>query len=268
MLTTLRSPDGALARMTAHGAQVASWQPAGQPERLFLSAASPIDAGVALRGGVPVIFPQFSGMGPLVKHGFARNQRWTLQQQTAAERVMFVLTDNDATRAAWPFRFRAELVVAIGGDLLTVTLTVHNTDQQALTFTAALHTYLRVDHIDTTHLRGLQGVQYRDSLAGGVEATDQAPEVSFREPCDRIYLDAPSPLRLEQPGHHFILHSSGFADAVVWNPGKQLSDSMADMEPHGYQRMVCVEAAQIGKPVLLAPGQSWTGSQQIRSVQS
>ena len=33
------------------------------------------------------------------------------------------------------------------------------------------------------------------------------------------------------------------------------------MEPEGYRRMVCVEAAAIGLPIRLAPAASWSGVQ-------
>ena len=32
----------------------------------------------AVRGGIPVLFPQFADRGPLKKHGFARDLPWQL----------------------------------------------------------------------------------------------------------------------------------------------------------------------------------------------
>ena len=58
----LEAPDGARAELYLHGAHVTAWTPAGAgDERLFLSAASEFRADAAIRGGVPVIFPQFAG---------------------------------------------------------------------------------------------------------------------------------------------------------------------------------------------------------------
>ncbi len=49
----------ASAEIYLHGAQVTSWQPAGQEEVIFLSRQSQFDAGKAIRGGIPVAFPGF-----------------------------------------------------------------------------------------------------------------------------------------------------------------------------------------------------------------
>ena len=63
----LRSRDGALAEVYLHGAHVTSWRPAGtREERLFLSERSEFRGGAAIRGGIPVIFPQFAAEGPLL----------------------------------------------------------------------------------------------------------------------------------------------------------------------------------------------------------
>ena len=265
MLTSLCADDGATATITDCGAQVASWQPAQQPERLFLSAASPIDSGVALRGGVPVIFPQFAGFGPLPKHGFARNQIWQRRAAADARSAVFALSDNDQSRAIWPHRFLAELSVRVGGTELVVELAIQNNDAQPFAFTAALHTYLRVHHLPSVRILGLQGTRYLDTVAGG-EHLESAPALLIDGQVDRIYVDAPPMIRLEQNDHVIDIHSNGFADAVVWNPGKPLSDSLADMEPDGYQRMLCIEAAQIIKPIELHPGQRWLGSQRLKSM--
>jgi glucose-6-phosphate 1-epimerase len=59
----LRAPDGATAIVTGHGAHVVSWIPCGDDERLFLSPKSALDRHSPIRGGVPVVFPQFATYG-------------------------------------------------------------------------------------------------------------------------------------------------------------------------------------------------------------
>ena len=72
----LSTADGARAEIYLHGAHLTSWVPAGGSEALFLSPKAEFVQGSAIRGGVPVIFPQFSDLGPLPKHGFARTLDW------------------------------------------------------------------------------------------------------------------------------------------------------------------------------------------------
>jgi glucose-6-phosphate 1-epimerase len=54
----LSAPDGACADVFLHGGHVASWQTPDGQERLFFSQRAQFGPGAALRGGVPVIFPQ------------------------------------------------------------------------------------------------------------------------------------------------------------------------------------------------------------------
>src|SRR5690349_3045588 len=68
--------DGATAIATLQGAHLVSWVPAQGGERLFVSERSPFEPGRAIRGGVPVCFPQFADRGPLPQHGFARVLPW------------------------------------------------------------------------------------------------------------------------------------------------------------------------------------------------
>ena len=56
---------------------------------------------------------------------------------------------------------------------------------------------------------------------------------------------------------------SGFADTVVWNPGAAKCATMTDLEPQDYHWFACVEAAQVGTPIRLAPGQKWQGMQTL-----
>lgn len=258
----LQSEDGAVAEVHAQGAHVTSWQPADGTERLFLSSRSVFAPGAAIRGGVPVIFPQFADLGPLPKHGFARTQVWDCVEQAAGE-GRWVLQSNAATRAIWPQAFRCELLVRIKGPQLRIELTVVNTGDTTMRFTAALHSYLRVAAIEPVRLAGLQHLRYRDKTRGDAEFVEHATALAIEGEVDRVYLDAPSRLELIEPERRLLIEQAGFSDTVVWNPGPQAGAALRDLEDEGYRRMLCVEAATVGRPVELAPGASWRGSQTL-----
>jgi glucose-6-phosphate 1-epimerase len=268
---TLRASDGATAEIYLHGAQVTSWRPAGGEEQLYLSRAAGFGDGSPIRGGIPVCFPQFSGLGLLPKHGFARSMTWDYlglrrghDPAPGAATAAFALAENDASLALWPHRFRAGLEVSVGGQELSVSLTVRNTDAEPFSFRAALHTYFRVDDLAAVRVEGLGGLPYRDAAGGYVDKTQDVAALRFDGEVDRIYFAAPRSVELIEPGRSLTIASTGFPDIVAWNPGPQRAAKLADMEPGGYLRMACIEAAIVGSPVTLAPGQSWTGAQRAR----
>ena len=263
---TLVAPDGARAEVYLYGAHVVSWVPAAGQERLFLSRSSAFRAGAPIRGGVPVAFPQFGATGPLPLHGLARLMAWELVDAQADGQgavATFRLSDDAATRRQWDNAFLAELTIAIGGSKLSLTLAVSNTGAGQFDFTTALHTYLAVVDIADTTLEGVAGLRYRDAAAGVVEAHQDLPQVSFSGEVNRIYFEAPAALRLVEKAHTTVVQQSGFADTVVWNPGAAKCAQMADLEPEDYRRYVCIEAAAVEKPIRLAPGERWQGTQTL-----
>ena len=262
-MVALEAPDGARADVYLHGAHVTSWRPAAGDERLFLSGASEFRPGAAIRGGVPVIFPQFAGRGPLPKHGFARTAEWTPvgAARTADDAsVTLRLADSEATRALWPHAFVAELTVTVGGPTLRVALAVANAGDAPLDFTAALHSYLRVADARRTTVRGLAGVRHEDSVDGGTRV-DDAVALRVGGEVDRVYLDVPGDVVVEEEGRATLVAASGFPDVVVWNPGPVRGAALADMDADGWLRMLCIEAAAVGRAVRLAPGARWEGAQ-------
>ena len=84
-----------------HGAQVLSWRPDDGRERLFVSTRAVFDGKAAIRGGMPVIFPQFGERGALQKHGFARNQSWQFTGVHAAAAVFEL--QHASGDALWPY---------------------------------------------------------------------------------------------------------------------------------------------------------------------
>ncbi len=263
----LDAVDGARAEIYQHGAHLTSWIPAGGVERLYLSRKALFRPGAAIRGGVPVIFPQFAGEGPLPKHGFARGLPWQLvaaaQPGQGSASASFRLEDTDATRAIWPHAFKAELQISIDGAMLETRLSVENTGKSEISFTAALHTYIRVADIGEVRLHGLNGLRYRDTAQNGSASVEQAHALRIEGEVDRIYFDAPARLELVDALGRLRIESIGFADAVVWNPGAGRAAALGDLDAEGYRRFLCVEAANIGIPVRLAPGAVWNGIQRL-----
>lgn len=261
----LSHASGATAQVYRHGAHVTSWTPAGGREALFLSRAAKFAPDKAIRGGVPVIFPQFAGMGPLPKHGFARTQPWErVDDANRPGAVRLRLRDSGETRRVWPHAFEAELDVELGDDWLAITLTIHNPGDAPFQFTAALHTYLRVGDVRRASVHGLRGLRYR--VTGEPERVDEEDAIEVRGPVDRVYLNTPPEPRVRdaENGRVFVLRSVGFSDTVVWNPWAQATAALSDMEDDEYLEMLCVEAAQVGAPVRLEAGGSWSGRQRIQ----
>jgi glucose-6-phosphate 1-epimerase len=261
-LVRIQSPEGAAAVIHLQGAHVLSWLTPGGKERLYLSPAAVFRQGVAVRGGVPVVFPQFSGLGPLPKHGFARTERWQLLE-TGAGWASLLLKDNETTRALWPFAFELVLAMKLAAASLVLELKVHNTGTEAFPFMAALHPYFAVADVLQTQVTGLQRLRYTDDVTM-LKNIDGEPVVSFGTDVDRLYHDAGGRV-LRVAGYEFT--QSGFADSVIWNPGPVTGAKIQDLaQPEGWRSFVCVEAAQVVKPMLLAPGAEWYGTQQVRCV--
>ena len=262
----LRAPDGATAMVTCYGAHVVSWIPAGDDERLFLSPRSALGKPWPIRGGVPVVFPQFSTYGYLPNHGFARTLDWCVVDVDTGERdgrATFRLEDSSDTRKLWPHAFACELSVTVGGASLELQLRIENPGPRLLDFCAGLHTYLRVNDIHAVRLEGLHGARYRDRTDRDREVVDRANALTIGGEVDRIYLDAPNRLVVRDGGRSMTVRADGFPDVVVWNPGNDKCALLADMPNDAYRHMVCVEAAAISTPLTLDSGDRWTGSQTL-----
>jgi glucose-6-phosphate 1-epimerase len=266
-IVVIRSEDGASADIHRHGAHVMSWRPVPDgEERLFLSSTSEFAPGAAIRGGVPVIFPQFAAEGPLPRHGFARTMSWGLGGIGRASNGMaeadFVLRDSNETHAIWDTEFVAIATIRILGDQLAITLSVENIGEAPFTFTAALHTYLRVSDVQKVAIIGLKGAKFR--VAGDrALILDDRDQLRIDGPIDRVYVDAPSRIELRDAPHSMLIQAEGFPDAVVWNPGAEAAASLTDLEAGGEKRFVCIEAAVIDQPVVLGPRRRWTGTQTL-----
>lgn len=266
---TLNLPDGSRATVLLHGAQLVSWQTADGLEQLYCSPDSRFGPGTAVRGGVPVIFPQFEQLGPglgLPRHGFARQRAWQLQEERRHDDhalAVLTLTDDADTRAVWPHGFELELTVSLTPGRLDLELHVANSGTTAWPFSAALHTYLATADVERVKLQGLQGLTFLDRLTD-IDDEEAQGERGISGETDLIFRQVKQGLLLRDGARRLHIDQEGFQDVVLWNPGPAKAAALPDLPDADWRAFVCVEAAQIHRPPMLAPQESWTGRQTLR----
>jgi glucose-6-phosphate 1-epimerase len=266
----LRNADGTTAEVHLHGGHVTSWVSGPKKEELlFVSEKAVFKPPKAIRGGIPVCFPQFSDFGPLGQHGFARNQQWsvdTLEENLDGATVTLLLRSGQEELQKWPHKFELRMRVQIttNGNLL-LRPSVKNIGIEDFTFTFALHTYFAVSDISNVEITGVQGLEYLESLVTPrKQEREERNAVDFKGEVDRIYLNTPNELQIVDRGNRTLtIKKTGLPDAIVWNPWIEKAKATADLGDEEYHKFVCVEAAAVSNPITLQPGQVWTAEQEL-----
>lgn len=261
--TNTKLLQGSTAEVYLHGAHVTSWKVDGQ-EQIFVSKQAVFKPPKAIRGGIPVCFPQFGDLGPVkAQHGFARNTEFDVETVSADSATLSLSPTEEQRQGAFP-EHTLYVKVTVGKDSLTQELRVVNGKSGPFKFTTALHTYFRISDISQTHVEGLSGLQFLDNAKNRQEGTDEQQVISISGEFDKIYLKAPDNVKIvDKAGSKVIsLRKTNFPDAVVWNPWTDKAKGMADFGDDEYKEMICVEAAVAKSgPVEIGPGASWVGTQ-------
>ncbi|KAI4377223.1 hypothetical protein MLD38_014888 [Melastoma candidum] len=275
----LREARGSSAEVYLYGGHVTSWKNDHGEELLFVSSKAIFKPPKAIRGGIPICFPQFSNVGTLEQHGFARNRIWAIDtdppplptNSTSKAYVNLILKPSDEDLKIWPHRFEFRLRVALGpgGDLM-LTSRIRNTDEKPFSFTFAYHTYFSVSDISEVRVEGLETLDYLDNLQNRERCTEQGDAITFEGEFDKIYLGTPTKIAIidHEKKRTFVIRKDGLPDAVVWNPWDKKAKAMTDFGDEEYKYMLCVESAAIEKSITLKPGEEWKGRQELSAVPS
>jgi len=228
-------------RVSTWGGTVLSWVCDGQ-ERLFLSPLSKKDGLSAIRGGIPIVFPQF-GPGKMKQHGFARISNWSVLDQKE-DSILLKLTPNALSRSMWgDVSFELQYLVKLSKNKLTTSMTISNTSDKAFWYDMLFHNYYRTSGPDNLTLQGFTGYQYFDKVASKSFMDEEKTAVIEHE-VDRIYESSNNALVLSDSGLKSIItirKSPTLKSTVLWNPWKDKSKRMSDFPDEGYKSMICIE---------------------------
>ncbi len=269
----LTTPAGAKASVLEHGAHVCAWHTTRKKPWIFTSTAAVFEEGKAIRGGVPIVFPQFNTMGSGPKHGFLRNTQWALTQKPTQTHngceCALKVTSNDQTKALWPHDFEARFKLVLTDTKLSMTLSIINTGQSAFEFNSALHTYFAIEELSKTSIDGLDNTAYWDNGTPFTERkTYTHSALHLSGAIDRVMFDINGALKLVDQERTLQITQPGFTDAVIWNPGEKGAKAISDLANNEYPSMLCVEAANIDSATRLEPGEHWEGTQHLHELAS
>jgi len=279
------------AKVSLYGGQVLSYQPSFtsrstsnnnciEPKKneydvFWLSETAYYQQGKAIRGGIPLCWPWFGAndkatdTAPSTNHGFAREVNWQIKSIKANETEVAVVLifQGENKHKLWPNAFKLEQTLVFGRTFKQ-SLTMTNLSKEDAQYSGALHSYFRVSNPENITIDALTGCDFDDKLTA--KADYQNNSVSCVGPIDREY-HIPSPdiqsstvVMIDKSWQRQVeISSLGCSQWVLWNPGAELANNMADIHENGEQSFVCLEAANSKWQPLLA-GKSVTISQEIK----
>jgi glucose-6-phosphate 1-epimerase len=272
--------------VTQQGAQVLSYQRNGETPLIWLNEQANFLDGKPVRAGVPVCWPWFGnlarnpvqvqamrtgGSENAPAHGLVRALNWQLQGIDEQEDSVTLRFDVPQAAAGslpdWPHKVAVTIGIRLGTEL-QISLTSENLDQHPVSLSQALHSYFAVSDVHQVSAEGFAGLSYLDTTTPDWDEKTQEGVIQFEGETDRIYLKTPGELSILDANwkRRIRLNSSQSNNTVVWNPWTERAAQLADMADDGWQRMLCIETANVlDDAVTLEPGASHTLSVTITS---
>eukprot|EP00584_Thalassiosira_punctigera_P009593 CAMPEP_0172547396 /NCGR_PEP_ID=MMETSP1067-20121228/16942_1 /TAXON_ID=265564 ORGANISM="Thalassiosira punctigera, Strain Tpunct2005C2" /NCGR_SAMPLE_ID=MMETSP1067 /ASSEMBLY_ACC=CAM_ASM_000444 /LENGTH=303 /DNA_ID=CAMNT_0013334477 /DNA_START=59 /DNA_END=970 /DNA_ORIENTATION=+ len=286
LVRILHSKSGATASVHPFGATLTSVRTGAGEELLFVSRDARLDGTKAIRGGVPLCFPQFGRPDEgMPQHGFLRNNYWREVEGSrfdddGAAGVSMELELGDVVHSRggkWDegagLDARITYSVRIKGDGFSTTISMENTGDLPWDFQVLLHTYFLVSEgaaLDggTCHVTGLGGYAVTDKVTGEEYVLGDDPITIPDTLVDRVHAPPEGKLDLDVtiaagPNKRLSLTASGEVDGtkvpvsgVVWNPNKEGAAKLGDFGDDQYVDMICVEPGLLSDIPVLEGGKS------------
>jgi glucose-6-phosphate 1-epimerase len=181
-------------------------------EKIFVSNNAIFNGVKAIRGGIPLVFPQFGRfwccgyfchyfcvahvgqpLKTMPQHGFARTSNWevlsleTIDAQNVKARLF--LASNNYTLAVWPHEFTLEYEVHLSATSLICTLTIKNSHAtDSFECHSLLHTYFSINDITSLEAEGFANRSFVDKMADCAMFTEERAQATIDRETDRVYI--------------------------------------------------------------------------------
>lgn len=291
--TITHSSSGASCTVNDFGATVLSFKTGSGRDCLFVSRDAKLDGSKAVRGGIPLVFPQFGQPDKsMPQHGFLRNNFWKVDEASAYDNadsagISYTLGLGDAKNSRggkWDKDTKLDCTcvysIKIEAESMTTKIEIKNTSEIPFDFQTLQHTYYMVDNrsaLDASQcfVKGLAGYSVVDKVTGAKYILGTDP-ISIDGSVDRIYnpsgkdvvdvvIGVGSGKTIKMTATGLVNGASVPVSCVVWNPHKENAANMGDFGDDQYVDMICVEPGILGSPIL-AGGKSASLTQTFTMV--
>jgi len=253
------SASGASCEIHDFGATVTSFKTASGRECLFVSRDAKLDGTKAIRGGIPLVFPQFGQPDKsMPQHGFLRNNTWKIDEASAYDNtdsagISLTLDlkdvqnsrgrkwdENTALDCSFVFSVKVET------NKMTTELEIKNTSSNAFEFQTLQHTYFLVEGsaaLDNSqcYVKGLDGYSVVDKITNEEYVLGDDPIVISGN-VDRVYTPSSAggmevvnvdigvghSKKIKMTATGTLDGASTPVSCVVWNPFKEKAAEMGD----------------------------------------
>jgi len=273
----LRHRSGATCDVSTYAAHVLSWCLPDAGEQLFTSSQAVLGTpGTAIRGGVPICWPQFGTFetakdAPKLKHGFVRQSGNWQVSEVSNDTVSLRLTPDAEMLKKWPHEFEFIYTVSLGAKSMSLKMEVTNTGSKPLEFTGCLHTYFKCESCTECTVEGLKGEKVDmgigDSFRG--TETEQREEVTFdgKSEIQLLYGGTADAIVLKDGSRRRLrLTKMNMPDWVIWNIGDDNAHTLKDLGSGEQRKYVCVEPGFATVPQRVAAGATWCGMHEVRAL--
>lgn len=263
--------------LSLHGAQLLSFCPNTGQDLLWLSPLASLQAGEAIRGGIPICAPWFGvnqSQPDWPKHGFLRLRQWQLLEEQLVEQSGG--SDEHETSLVLEYRSQAEdrpwcaqefvaRIRFVLGESLSMEFSLQNLGDATMPLSWAFHSYLAVSDSEAVRVPALADKPFLDATDSFALKHESSP-LAFVDEVDRVYCTVGGVQELLDTARSVRISAENAPTAVCWNPGELLGSKMADVGPH-YRDYVCIERGAAFEDALsLAPQQTLQASMRLRPL--
>ena len=254
--------DDATLELYLQGAHITRYAPVTGVEVLWMSKAAIYQPEKALRGGIPLCWPWFGAdtENPTrPQHGYARTSDFGVVSTLADERATSIILTLDSAQAPypdWQDKVQLEFEIRLSGSLW-MELRSHNLSTSPLTLSNALHSYFAIANRQRVAIPAVTGLTYLDKLQN-YRPQLQSTAITLNGEVDRVYQAPPEHIVLQDRDRQIntSIRSWGNNNLVIWNPGAQKAQAMADFDDDGFEQMICIEPANaLKQSIILQPGE-------------
>lgn len=228
---------------------------------LYVSPLCDLNKKKSIRGGIPIIFPQFGENGYYKKHGFARDIDWKLINETKDSTNYIVEYECDIsknTHELWTNNTKLNLIAASSNNMLEIKFIVKNQGKDPICFTGGLHPYFKITSRSQIRIEGLESSLYIDSYP----ELQEVFHINSNTLIERLYLCNKN-IIFYNGSLNMKLQMNGFDNWMIWNPGIEYAKLIDDLPSEDWDKFICIEPVIKDNPIQLLPNDEFIGELKI-----